>query len=276
MKLKTQLSEKIQRLIDENRSDWPATVLAVQAEFSGLVRDSATVKALLLERLTEVKEYKDDKSELVGNDIILVRGEGFAISLRYAESTVNSNLATNSDVFFIAALDRPLKYRCFTPVQRFDLNVFDPEVQLIEQLPDEAPAMSVVKFDDAQTLFEILVDQPSKIMRLVLSKPPTLQTTQLWSFSRQTLRPLGMSASHYRDTAAVHVCEALAEISSDTSVAPLTQLAAAAPSHFVRWAAIKALANIDADLALPVIVSAQADIHPHVRSAALAAEQQLI
>ncbi|WP_373986698.1 HEAT repeat domain-containing protein [Duganella sp. BuS-21] len=274
MKIKHRVSAKIQAVIDEPHQNWGEKEAALQAEFGLLIHDDF-INALLIERLSEIRDYKDDKSEFVGKDIILARGPTFAVSLRLASESKKTDLASNSDIFFIAALDQPLTYRRFLLDDAVDLNIFTPDIQLAEQPVEVAPPMSVVKFSDPKVLFEIEVSHPTKIIRLVINRPRLMRASLLWSFSRQTLRPLGVSANEFKDTAMVHACEVLTEFDDDSSLAPLQELATSASAHFVRWAAIKSLASIDADKALEIVQHAKFDSHPHIRSAAISAEQQL-
>lgn len=244
-------------------------------EFSALVHDSSTIRSLIALKLENLGRG-NERQDLSSKDVILVRGDRFAISIRVASSSEQGPLGTSQDLMFVATLnDQPLQWRTFSPSSPFDLNVFTPDIQLVESELQSLPPQQIAVFDKPSTLFEIVVNSQTHLIRLVVTPPYEKRSTQDWTFSRSSLKPLGTSASHFRDTSLTLAAAVVGEMGDDSSVAALHVTAENNAAHFVRWAAIKAIAVIDADQAIEAAMRAITDDHPHVREAAAIVLQQL-
>lgn len=244
-------------------------------EFSALVQDQAKIKCLIHSKL---KAFSGglDRQDLVSLDVIIAKGDRFAISVRVATPCPKGPLVTSQDLMFCATLnDQPLQWRSFSANSHFDLNVYNPDIRLIESDFRKSAPGEIVVFDDPVAIYDVDITSETLLIRLVVTPPVKLRATQGWTFSRELLAPVGTSASHFRDTSMILTAGLLGEIGDESSISGLQVMAKNSSAHFVRWASIKAIAAIDADQAIEAAEWATKDEHPHIREAAEIVVHQL-
>lgn len=273
--MKRHLSECVSARFSELIDDGEGMQENLFKEFSALVRDQAKIKHLIHSKL---KAFSGglDRQDLVSLDVIIAKGDRFAISVRVATPGPKAPLVTSQDLMFCATLnEQPLQWRIFSTDSHFDLNVYNPDIQLIEGgLRRSAPG-EVVVFGDSAAIYDVDITSETLLIRRVVTPPVQMRATQGWTFSRERLRPVGTSASHFRDTSMILTAGLLAEIGDESSISGLKVMAKRSEAHFVRWASIKAIAAIDADQAVEAAEWATKDEHPHIREAAAIVVHQL-
>lgn len=117
--------------------------------------------------------------------------------------------------------------------------------------------------DGATTAYDFYALEPTVLVRLFVRSSDALHHI----FDRATLRPWLVQAGEPASTQIVCLLQALARFGNPTSVPHLDD-ASRHPHHFVRWAAVQAMAAIDPARAREQVRLALTDEHPDVRDAA--------
>jgi hypothetical protein len=104
-----------------------------------------------------------------------------------------------------------------------------------------------------------------------LNYPP--YATETWFFEKSTLRSTFASAVLPEYSSLVTLCRVFAA-QQDEGAKPFVEELARNEAHYVRWAAVQAMGQIDGERAREMIEERCEDSHPHIRAAALSALQK--
>ena len=88
-----------------------------------------------------------------------------------------------------------------------------------------------------------------------------------WVFERKSLRPIYALPELNEQLHWVSLVSVLGALGESSSIGVLKKMQRH-ESHFVRWAAVCALANVDTSSGILALEQAASDLHPHVRQAA--------
>lgn len=91
--------------------------------------------------------------------------------------------------------------------------------------------------------------------------------TDSWFFDKETLLSTFATSVSPESSSLVTLCHVFAA-AHDVEAKPLVEELARHGAHFVRWAAVQAMGQIDGDRALELIAESRLDPHPHIRAAA--------
>lgn len=114
-----------------------------------------------------------------------------------------------------------------------------------------------------QDVLDFLSDAPTILVRLFSPAHDVLHHC----YDRLTRRPWMVQAGDPASTQLVCLINALAHFADPTSLCAF-EAVSRHPHHFVRWAAIRAMATISRERALSLVCEALTDDHPDIRSAA--------
>jgi HEAT repeats len=105
-----------------------------------------------------------------------------------------------------------------------------------------------------------------------LNYPP--YATETWFFEKSTLRSVFASAVLADYSSLVTLCRVFGA-QHDEEAKPIVEELARNEAHFVRWAAVQAMGQIDAERARQMIEERCEDPHPHIQQAARSALKKL-
>jgi hypothetical protein len=142
--------------------------------------------------------------------------------------------------------------------------LFDREQRLINKRSFSATVGDVVRVEGATTVFDVRINQPVGVLKLVVPLGDPLQ----WAFDRETLIPLQAISATTEASELAFISQVLGVLNCQSSIIKLKELAHKHPAHNVRWEAIKAIGKINPEIGLAEIEIATMDKHPHVAAAA--------
>ena len=223
-------------------------------ELSNLARDDAYIP---LGGLTEM-------------DLALVRVERFTLAVRVLEpdAVLSKRLYSRGEHSMVTAIDFPgcgsFAYHHYAQPQPEPVTVLDRTKKLTDLGPKKLVSSEVLRFEAARDVYKGLpVDAPI-ILLFLLSRPVVrLQ----WEYDPETLTPVRAVAACPQAARLQFTARMLGEIGDQASLEPLESLLDH-QDHFVRWEALRALARLNIDRALPQLEAALDDPHPHIRNAA--------
>jgi hypothetical protein len=198
---------------------------------------------------------------------------------RLAVSRIHRGVRDESD--YLA--DAP-SYRFLTPLDAEPL-----EVELYEQCATEDE--EVMSKDDAltprgpRTLHpgEVLTVRPRRDIlhvpdqtrdRHLLSFDGPRFVTQQWVYDFETRKPVYSVAADPHDARLEGAMRLLHVLGHQDATDVIARLASH-EAHFVRWAAIRHVTGLDADVGIRLLEAATTDAHPHVRASAQRALERL-
>ncbi len=158
-------------------------------------------------------------------------------------------------------------YRCSVPAS----DVFDPSAHLTDRtrVRLRRGETHLVRARDA------VVDLfPSDARGVVLDFALPPQGNVVWTFDAETLRARAAVAADKEAAKLEYLAWTLVELGDPASV-PAIEEVFAHPAHFVRWTAVRTAMELDADRGAALLARAADDPHPHVRTAARRARDQL-
>lgn len=151
-----------------------------------------------------------------------------------------------------------------------DKAIFDPHLQLAEPVRHVHVPGAVTVIDSRRDVVDAIIDGPV----LAIKFSSTIHEPLQWAFSRETRQASQAIAADPVDSDLVTMAQALGAMERAAATPALIDLARH-PRHFVRWAALQALARVAPECALIQLREAVNDVHPHVRAAASRALTQL-
>lgn len=122
----------------------------------------------------------------------------------------------------------------------------------------------VVALEAWRDVAEWLPQAEPRVAAVLLS--PAIHA-QHWVYRRETLCPIELVSTTFDANRLQYALELLAEI-GDASHAPAVAAVYTHAAHHVRWAAVKAVLDLDRDRGLALLREAVDDLHPHVARAA--------
>ncbi|QAU25095.1 HEAT repeat domain-containing protein [Dyella sp. M7H15-1] len=149
-------------------------------------------------------------------------------------------------------------------------HTFDPNARLQAGTRRSYKPGDIAIVDGRYDIFDVRIDRPIVALKLTSGIHQSLQ----WAFHRESLLATQAIAADPIDSELVSMAQALGAMRHHSSTATLTELANH-PKHFVRWAAIQALGQINPEVAIEKLKEATSDKHSHIRRAAIAGLQKL-
>ena len=126
-------------------------------------------------------------------------------------------------------------------------------------------------FRAGKDVYQIL---PPGHLTLLLTLQSESRLSTFWEYDGSTLLPVRAIAASSSLSRLDFAARMLSEFGDPSSI-PVLRGLLNHPEHFIRWAAIQAIARIDETEGLKVLDAAQNDQHPHVRRAALRELKQI-
>jgi HEAT repeats len=115
---------------------------------------------------------------------------------------------------------------------------------------------------------------PPGHLTLLLTMQSESRLSTFWEYDSSTLLPVRAIAASSSLSRLEFAARMLSEFGDPSSIPVLSDLINH-PEHFIRWAAIRAIARIDETEGVKALYAAQNDQHPHVRRAALRELKQI-
>lgn len=126
------------------------------------------------------------------------------------------------------------------------------------------PEGRILEVDGAVAAVDVLpAETPSLTLKFSTAPKRPLQ----WAFSRDSLQATQAIAADPVDSELIVLFGALAAMGGGASATQLIKMTEH-PTHFVRWAAVKALARVSPQTAINMLDRFLSDEHPHIRNAA--------
>lgn len=239
---------------------------------------STFLTELLLHELGNLA--RDDAYIPVGGltemDLALVRSEHFTLAVRVLEpgAVLSKRLYSRGEHCMITAIDfpgcGPYSFHHFSQSKPEPVAVLDRTKKLIDLGPKQLMSGEVLHFSAARDVYKALPIEAPIILLFLLSEPIVrLQ----WEYDPETLMPIRAIAACPQAARLQFTARMLGEIGDQASLDPLESLLDH-QDHFVRWEALRALARLNIDRALPQLEAALDDPHPHIRNAAVTSLQR--
>jgi hypothetical protein len=236
----------------------------------GLVDDGTItrhVNRLLEALLTEAAELRNVSPAT----LVLIRDSEFVFYVRrIARSDVDRRdenrdylFTTRSNAAYVLRGGEGVRIRRYALPPDMDLSVFRPGIPLA--LVDETAYRGGVMHEAVDDGFVYDYVSAHEFAMVRIDYVPFADQT--WHFDRDSLLSVFPSAAHVAQSTLVCIAKALGALQAPEALPHLLAIASH-KSHFVRWAAIQAIAKVDREAAFGLLEQAAADPHPHVQSMA--------
>lgn len=198
--------------------------------------------------------------------LIFTLNPNFALSLTMMSADPKHIFNTVANSCYGVVGRNAINIRRYRLPSRIDRRVFEKSVTLVEY--DDFPLApgDVLRLNSGTDAVDWSLSDPVLMLRFTSAATETLQ----WGFDRQLKTAWSATAVDPESTQLVCLASYLSHEESASSLEPLDELSRH-PQHHVRWAAIKAIANISREAGIKRLRSAKIDEHPHIRNAAILA-----
>lgn len=235
-----------------------------------IVRDGTItrhVNRLLETLLTEAAELRNVSPAT----LVLIRDQDFVLYVRrIARADVDRRdenrdylFTTRSNAAYMLCGGEGVTINRYRLPEQVDLAVFQPGVRL--SLADQSLYSGGVLHEAPDDGFVYDYASAGEFAMVRIDYVPFADQT--WHFDRENLLSVFPSAAHVSQSTLVCMAKTLGAMRAPEALPHLHDIASH-PSHFVRWAAIQAMAKVDRDAAFALLERAAVDPHPHVQSMA--------
>jgi hypothetical protein len=223
-----------------------------------------------LSRLVEENEYTlIDVNE---TDMTILRREEFRLGTSIRHGFRKGSLFSNPEHAMIGAIGPgPLEIEWYCQASPHPNDILDRTKRLEEKGHCTVNPGEVVSFRALEHVFQILPSKTASIAVILISKP---SARFCWKYDSETLLPTKMVAVDADASRLEHAVWALAELAEKEATPHLITLYEH-QDHFIRWAAIRAVIQLDYEQGVRLLYRALKDPHPHVRNAARSSTEML-
>jgi len=205
-----------------------------------------------------------NSAAMMSNGLVLHAEPGWSLMQSIYEHSSDHLYTIPFDGLITPALHSNLIYSVYKLPENYKNNIFEHDCKLTEVGTFEAKHGDVIRIESKKYVYDINILHPLGALRLYTSTYQDLQ----WAFDRETLLPVQAISSTENASEITLIMQVLAKLGNQYSVDLIKQIALSHPQHFVRWEAVKAIAQIDPHEGKAAVERALGDSHPHIVAAA--------
>jgi hypothetical protein len=243
------------------RPDAPDSFWTCEAAFRTML-SSPFLSQVLNAELRNLAAGKTQTS-WVGNELVLHRGGGFALSVSLLEVPQRYVHSLPYHAMYAPVSGEGLHCRTYRFPPNYRNAVFDPSLSLTPAGESFVPSGSALLLDCDRFAYDLSADTSTPVLKFMTSAIQPLE----WLFSRNGLQAWQANDSDLTFTQLRVAADVLGRFAHQSSLAPLKSLTNHA-HHAVRWGAIQNLARLSRSEAMVRLKEAVNDPHPHVQRAA--------
>jgi hypothetical protein len=163
----------------------------------------------------------------------------------------------------------PLSCNVFSQPEPQPNDVFDPTRQLAPPRRITLRPGDSVPLVAGSDVVQVIPDAAEPTILLKLLSPPVVPL--LWEYDLVTRAPIRAVSGSVASSRLEYMAALMASMDHAGAAPTLVRMAGDHPHHFVRWAALRAVAALDRQEGERLLQVAAADPHPHIRRAAVKA-----
>ena len=220
--------------------------------------------------LAKIRDFGQTPSAWVGNEFVLHRGGGFALSVSLFEAPQRYVHSLPYHAMYAPVGGPGLQCRTYRFPAKYRNAVFDPTLSLEPGYDSFVPIGGLLLLDCDSFAYDLKAEKATPVVKFMTSVVHPLE----WLFSRNGLQAWQANDSDLTFTQLRVAADVLGRFAHQSSIEPLKNLARH-PHHAVRWAAIQNLARLSRSEAVSRLREAVNDPHPHVQRAAQKTLQKL-
>lgn len=205
-----------------------------------------------------------NSADMMSNGLILHAEPHWSLLQSIYEHSSDHLYTIPFDGLIIPAPNSSLSYTVYTLPPQYNNNVFDRQCVLTKLGTFEAKHNDTIRIESQKYVYDIHTPHLLGALRLYGSTYQELQ----WAFDRETLMPLQAISSTENASEITLIIQVLAKLGDGFSVELIKRIAEIHPQHFVRWEAVKAIAQLNPDEGKAAVERALNDSHPHIVAAA--------
>jgi len=220
--------------------------------------------------LRKIASEKDYDRVLSDDEVELVRGEGFRVSMGKlkARSDYSEVVCYASDFMCINLGPSSLQLEVFNIPANCDITFFDRSVRLSPACRREQEVGDIVKVNAGCDVLKFIRPELDTFQLFIVSLKPRMPL--LWHFDAETLEPKYCTSANLMSSRLQMAMDILVRMGRVDAI-PEVIGAARSKDHFVRWSAISSVLCMDEFEGTRLLIGALDDSHPDVRNAAAAA-----
>jgi len=247
--------------------------------FASFVR-SKEVQEIIDRELEELKEnpaYIPRGSS--GNTMLFADSPKFALTaviLDESHTSAHRVFSAAGDALFGNIGPEPMPIRFHAIPDSCDLEVFDSTQRLVPQAKTSIAVHEIVKVPARKLVAEYLATKKTVLVKLT----SRFYLPLIWVYNKTLGIPELCSSGNLHASRLQSTIRLLSELESEnetpnqTSIDSLKRLASH-PYHFVRWAAVQGLCNMDFSVGKDSLLASLEDAHPHISRAAKSTVERL-
>lgn len=252
--------------------DQQTGIFSLEQELKELVFESDALAHFTRQEISSIAANPDYESRAWdGESMFFAGNERWSLRAGFCEKSSDHLYTIVSNMMIAVIGSQPLIVNHHELPASINNEIYDPAIKLSPPRRETYLPGEVLKIDCERETVDLLVSVPAAlVVKFTMSPSQSLQ----WAFARDDLSAIQAIAGNSVDSELVSLAQTLGAMSSVSSIATLLELTAH-KRHFVRWAALQALAKIDPDRMPSLLRIATVDAHPHIRSAAFRAIEKM-
>lgn len=217
--------------------------------------------------LRKIASEKDYDRVLSDDEVELVRGEGFRVSMGKlkARSDYSEVICYASDFMYINLGPSKLRLEVFNIPANCDITFFDRTVRLSPVYRREQAVGEIIKVNAGRDILKFAPLEFDTFQLFIVSLKPRVPL--LWHFDAKTFEPKYCTSANLMSSRLQTAMDILVRMGRADAI-PEIAGAARSKDHFVRWSAISSVLCMDELEGTRLLKGALEDPHPDVREAA--------
>lgn len=198
-----------------------------------------------------------------GNFVLLNKDREVSIYVGESRADLEGPLVSSAtDALLVPFTPKGVAYNVFEYNKEFDLAVFDPSVAVVESQRRHCDFGDYAIFPAGRV--QEYATSGSLVLKILDARPAS---RLVWEFNRSSGAAVAAYGPDHESTTIRHILRFLTEFGNSSSVDAIRGLLSY-PLHYVRWEAVRAIAQLQPDSLREVLENLASDAHPHIRNAA--------
>lgn len=214
--------------------------------FESLIEDKETINDMIKQyfKKTLLDPYRYPQESLKNNLVLTsFQNSSFSLSISHHSKGFSEDVTTHVSYSLITPINTEVKVNRFKVLDNWDYTIFDPTLKISYLDTIILKTGEILEIDPFSGIHHHF-DFNNDTLFLKINGEPLLPFE--WHFDIETKLAWQILSTKASETNAIHLCKASQILKDESLIEPLEKLSKHS-SHFLRWAAVQAIATIDGE-----------------------------